>query len=43
MAKDLYCEGYKVVFARVENYGREVLVNGLPKLRRIARERKFAS
>ena len=43
MAKDPYCEVYKVVFARAENYGREVLVNGLPKLRRIAREPKFAS
>ena len=43
MAKDPYCEVYKVVFARAENYGREVLVNGLPKLRRIARERNFAS
>jgi uncharacterized protein len=43
MAKDPYCEVYKVVFARAEKYGREVLVNGLPKLRRIARERRFAS
>lgn len=43
MAKDPYCEVYKVVFARAENYGREVSVNGLPKLRRIATERRFAS
>jgi uncharacterized protein len=43
MAKDPYCEVYKVVFARAENYGRQVLVNELPKLRKIAGEQKFAS
>ena len=43
MAKDPYCEVYKVVFARAENYARQVLVNELPKLRKIAREQEFAS
>jgi uncharacterized protein len=43
MSKDPYCEVYKVVFARAENYARQVLVNELPKLRKIAREQEFAS
>jgi sulfatase maturation enzyme AslB (radical SAM superfamily) len=42
MAKDPYCEVYKVVFARAEKYGREVLVNRLGKPQRIPAERQFA-
>jgi radical SAM protein with 4Fe4S-binding SPASM domain len=42
MAKDPYCEVYKVVFARAEKYGREVLVERLAKPQRIPAEPQFA-
>jgi hypothetical protein len=41
MAKDPYCEVYKVIFARAERYGREVLVKRLGKPQRIPAERRF--
>jgi uncharacterized protein len=37
MAKDPYCAVYKVVFARAENYAREILVNRAAKQKRIPR------